>query len=71
VSNEIALETILHNQMSQVIAEAGKTTGEYGSKTAWNLAREVITTMWENTQDRAIAMERIESFIEQVNFHTR
>jgi hypothetical protein len=66
VPNEIAREAILQNQISQSIAEAGNTTGESGSKIAWNLAREVITKIWENMKDHAITMEHVESFIEHV-----
>jgi ribonucleoside-triphosphate reductase len=66
MSNEILRESILHNQISQVIAETNKIIGEHGSKITWNLSREVITKIWGNTQDDAITMEQVESLIEHV-----
>ncbi|MDR1595497.1 MAG: ribonucleoside triphosphate reductase [Puniceicoccales bacterium] len=65
VSSEVAMEAILHGQIFQVIVEAGKTTGEYGQKGAWDLAREVISKIWENGDDDKISIEKIEDFIEQ------
>ncbi|MDR1890784.1 MAG: ribonucleoside triphosphate reductase [Puniceicoccales bacterium] len=68
VSNEIAMEAVLHNQIFQVLTEAGNSTGEYGQKIAWDLAREVIAKIWEHNKGNPTSTEQIENFIEQVLF---
>ncbi|MDR2777128.1 MAG: ribonucleoside triphosphate reductase [Puniceicoccales bacterium] len=67
-SNEIALEAILHNQIFQVLMEAGNSTGEYGQKSSWDLTREVIAKIWEHNRGNPTSTEQIENFIEQVLF---
>ncbi|MDR0728306.1 MAG: ribonucleoside triphosphate reductase [Puniceicoccales bacterium] len=42
-------ETALGGQIYQIFLEAGRTTGEYGSSQAWDLAREVLSKLWEKT----------------------
>ncbi|MDR3144175.1 MAG: ribonucleoside triphosphate reductase, partial [Puniceicoccales bacterium] len=61
---EIAADAVLHGQIFQVIADAGRTTGEYGEKTAWDLSREIIAKVW-SAEDGSHSIERIEHFIEQ------
>jgi ribonucleoside-triphosphate reductase len=42
-------EAALGGQIYQIFLEAGRTTGEYGSSQAWDLAREVLSKLWEKT----------------------
>ncbi|MDR1457439.1 MAG: ribonucleoside triphosphate reductase [Puniceicoccales bacterium] len=67
-SSEIAVEALLHGQIFQVLTEAGNSTGEYGQKVAWDLAREVIAKIWEHSRGNPTNTEQIENFIEQVLF---
>jgi ribonucleoside-triphosphate reductase len=62
---KIIEEAVLHDQIFQVIVEAGKTTGEYNQKIARNLAREVISKIWENTKEKPPSIDQVENFIEQ------
>ncbi|MDR1413433.1 MAG: ribonucleoside triphosphate reductase [Puniceicoccales bacterium] len=62
---KISEEAVLQGQIFQVIMEAGKTTGEYGQKVAWNLAREVISKIWENGNEGAPSLDQMENLIEQ------
>ena len=64
-SPEIAAEAVLHGQIFQVLMEAGKTTNEYGQRVAWDLARDVISKIWENSKEGDASIEQIENFIEQ------
>jgi ribonucleoside-triphosphate reductase len=58
-------DVMLHNQIYQMLFEAGKATREYDSNGAWQLAREVIAKIWEQCPDGNPAIEQIEDFIEQ------
>ncbi|MDR0595405.1 MAG: ribonucleoside triphosphate reductase [Puniceicoccales bacterium] len=58
-------DVVLHNQIYQMLFEAGKATREYDSNGAWQLAREVIAKIWEHCPDGNPAIEQIEDFIEQ------
>ncbi|MDR3143658.1 MAG: ribonucleoside triphosphate reductase [Puniceicoccales bacterium] len=42
-------EAALCGQIYQIFLEAGRTTGEYESSQAWELAREVLSKLWEKT----------------------
>lgn len=63
--NKNISDTALHGQIFQVIAEAGRTTGEYDQKTAWNLSREVISQLWDMSDKSSDNIEQIENSIEQ------
>lgn len=58
-------DTALHGQIFQVIAEAGRTTGEYDQKIAWDLSREVISQLWDTSDKNSDNIEQIENLIEQ------
>ena len=64
INNSMA-DTALHGQIFQVIAEAGRTTGEYDQKIAWNLSREVISQLWDISDDNSKNIEQVENLIEQ------
>lgn len=64
INNSMA-DTALHGQIFQVIAEAGRTTGEYDQKIAWNLSREVISQLWDMSDDNSKNIEQVENLIEQ------
>ncbi|MDR2720944.1 MAG: ribonucleoside triphosphate reductase [Puniceicoccales bacterium] len=61
----VSREAVLHNQVYQVLFEAGEVTGEYGQDVACNLAREVISKMWECFPDGNPEIEIIEDCIER------
>jgi ribonucleoside-triphosphate reductase len=63
---EVASEAVLHNQIFQVLTEAGKTTGEYGQRAAWDLSRAVISKIWEDPNGETVPIAEIENFIEQI-----
>ncbi len=63
-TNNVA-DTALHGQIFQVIAEAGRTTGEYDQKIAWNLSREVISQLWDMSDNSSENIEQVENLIEQ------
>ena len=61
----VSREVVLHNQIYQVLFEAGEVTGEYGSDVACDLAREVISKVWECFPDGNPAIEVVEDCIER------
>jgi ribonucleoside-triphosphate reductase len=61
----VSREVVLHNQIYQVLFEAGEVTGEYGSDVACNLTREVISRVWECFPDGNPAIEVVEDWIER------
>ncbi len=64
-TNNNMADTALHGQIFQVIAEAGRTTGEYDQKIAWNLSREVISQLWDMSDNNSENIEQVENLIEQ------
>lgn len=64
-TNNNMADTALHGQIFRVIAEAGRTTGEYDQKIAWNLSREVISQLWDMSDNNSENIEQVENLIEQ------
>lgn len=65
LTNKMSNEVVLHNQIYQILFEAGKATNEYNSDLAWDLAREVISKIWEYCPNGSPSVDQVEDFIEQ------
>ncbi|MDR2577023.1 MAG: ribonucleoside triphosphate reductase [Puniceicoccales bacterium] len=62
----ICSEEQLLRQVHGIFVECGKMTGEFDSAEAWELAREVISELWQSGKAEFAPVEEVEKLIEMV-----
>jgi hypothetical protein len=61
----VSREVVLHNQIYQVLFEAGEVTREYGSDIACDFTRDIISKLWECFPEGNPAVKVVEDSIER------